>query len=559
MGKSTLINKLAGRFVAVVEDLPGVTRDRIFVDWRLDGRDVVLVDTGGFDLDPDDELAREAVVLARLAVEEADVVLFICDAKDGLHPLDQEVADVLRRSGKPTLCLVNKCDPGATARPEYEFCALGMDPLPVSALHRGGFDVLEERLAALLPAEDEAETELEQNVDLKICLLGRPNVGKSSLANHLAGMPRQMVSKIAGTTRDAVDIRIEGKGGTWLLVDTPGVRRRRSIDQRVEYTGVVAALRSLERADVGLLVLDGEEGYTDQDARLAGLIESRGRGLVVLVNKTDLWEADRRENLRKEIAYGFRFVGHAPILEVSALTGAGMTKVLPAAKRIFANAGRRATTGELNRFIAEAMERQQPPVIKGRRAKIYYLTQTGSNPPAFVAFVNNPARLPNHYRKYLENQLRSRFGFDGVPLRLVFRGRDEKASGRDQGRKGSRSKDLVSDELITQDLGSKGLYSRNPSHKDPSKVKTSKAPDKDTPKKPPAKKAPGKKSSAKKASAKKTPGKKSSAKKAPGKKSSAKKAPGKKAPAKARKGSVKKVKGTKGTQKKNKIRRKGKT
>ncbi len=531
VGKSTLINKLAGRFVAVVEDLPGVTRDRIFVDWRLDGRDVVLVDTGGFDLDPDDELAREAVVQARLAVEEADVVLFVCDAKDGLHPLDQEVADVLRRSGKPTLCLVNKCDPGAAARPEYEFCALGMDPLPVSALHRGGFDILAEKLATLLPAEEEAEadSELEQYVDLRICLLGRPNVGKSSLANHLVGMPRQMVSKIAGTTRDAVDIRIEGKGGTWLLVDTPGVRRRRSIDQRVEYTGVVAALRSLERADVGLLVLDGEEGYTDQDARLAGLIESRGRGLVVLVNKTDLWDADRREKLRKEIAYGFRFVGHAPILEVSALTGTGMTKVLPAAKRIFANAGRRATTGELNRFIAEAMERQQPPVIKGRRAKIYYLTQTGSNPPAFVAFVNNPARLPHHYRRYLENQLRSRFGFDGVPLRLVFRGRDEKDSGRDQGRKGSRGKDLVSDELIAQDLGSKGLYSKNPSRKDPGKNKTSKAQDKDTPKK------------------------------APTRKSSAKKAPTKKAPARSLKGSAKKVKGTKGTQRKKKIRRKGKT
>ncbi|MBN2498792.1 MAG: ribosome biogenesis GTPase Der [Deltaproteobacteria bacterium] len=427
VGKSTLLNRLAGRQVAVVEDEPGVTRDRLFVETRLGRHDVVLVDTGGFDLHPSDELARAAVELAREAVADSDLIVFLCDGRDGLMPLDREVADVLRRSGKPFVCAVNKCDPGAGFRQALEFFELGLEPLLISAAHGVGLDQLAEQASALLPEPLDAGPE--KAVDATICLLGRPNVGKSSLANALAGSHRQLVSEIPGTTRDAVDIRFERDGKSCLLVDTPGLRRRRSIAKKLEKLSVLAAIRSLERAELSVVILDASETLSDQDARLLRLVHDRGRGLVVAVNKVDLWESEKtRHAFLDELSHGMRFVSYAPVLCMSARTGVGVDSLVPTVLRVKRNTGLHVPTGELNRFAIQAQERMQPPVVRGRRARIYYITQAGQQPPTFIAWVSDPSRLPEHYRRYLENRLREQHPFEGVPLRWIFRKREQKRS-----------------------------------------------------------------------------------------------------------------------------------
>ncbi|HOX44686.1 MAG TPA: ribosome biogenesis GTPase Der [Myxococcota bacterium] len=433
VGKSTLLNRLARRQAAVVEDVPGVTRDRLFVDAELGGRRVILVDTGGFDTQADDALTRETVEQARLAVEEADFVLFLCDAEVGFHPMDQEVADILRRCRKPILCVANKCDPGCHTRAPDEFHRLGFDVVALSALHNHGLDELHAWAAAHLPPiPAEPQPDAGQTHELKLCLLGRPNVGKSSLANRLAGKQRQIVSPIPGTTRDAVDIPIEWRGAHFLLVDTPGVRRKSKVTGKLEHLSVVAALRTLERADVAVVVLDGSEPYSDQDARLLNLVDERGRGLIVAVNKADTWSPDERKTYLTDLTYGVRHVDYAPVLALSARTGEGVQKLLPAVRKAFGQSGLRIGTGELNRFVADALEHKQPPVIKGRRAKIYYLTQASVRPPTFVAWVNDPARLHLSYRRYLENRLRAKYGFQGTAVRWFYRSKSggEEDSGR---------------------------------------------------------------------------------------------------------------------------------
>jgi GTP-binding protein len=455
VGKSTLLNCLAGRRVAVVKDQPGVTRDCLFVDLKLGRRDVLLVDTGGLDVDPDDELAKSAVEKAYLAVEASDLVLFIVDAVDGLHPLDSQVANVLRKSQKPFLCVVNKCDPG-TRRSELEFHELGMENLlSVSAAHNSGLVDMAERVDRMLAAaglpfeENQAVTPFVSEPDeteglatsagaivpdvLKLCLLGRPNVGKSSLANGLVGQDQQIVSSIAGTTRDAVDIPLEHKGQKFLLVDTPGVRRKSRISQKLERYSVLAALRSLERSDVAVLVLDGTEPFADQDARLLRLSHDRGRALVVAVNKCDLVPEKERKRYLKELSYGMRFVDYAKVIEVSARTGCGSKKLFSAVTRAYRSSFVRIGTGALNVLIQEAVERQSPPMIKGRRGKILYATQAAIRPPTFIIWVNDPKRIKDNYRKYLEHRFRDRFAFEGTPLKLFFRGR-EKKKGRRKGR-----------------------------------------------------------------------------------------------------------------------------
>jgi GTP-binding protein len=427
VGKSTLFNRLAKRRVAVVEDTPGVTRDRLFVDVVCGGREVILVDTGGFDPDARDEFARGAVAQAKLAVAEADVVWFMVDAKDGLHPLDQMVADYLRKQEKPILCLVNKSDPGARTREDWDFLKLGMDLLPVSALHGDGLDELAAWSQSHLPPEEAAQPDSGQNI-LKLCLLGRPNVGKSSLANRLIGHERQMVSAIPGTTRDAVDIALEREGVRCLLVDTPGVRRKARVQQRLEYYSVMAALRSLERADVAAIMLDMTEPFSDQDARLLRLAQERGRGILVLANKADLLATSERKKYLKELAYTMRFAAYARVLTVSAQSGEGTEQILPQAAAALDNASKRITTGDLNRFFSEVIDRHDPPMIKGKRAKFYYLTQTNIRPPTFVLWVNDASRIPESYRRYIENQLRRRFPFEGTPIHWIFREHEKRKS-----------------------------------------------------------------------------------------------------------------------------------
>ena len=427
VGKSTLLNRLAKRRVAVVEDTPGVTRDRLFVDVLVGEREVLLVDTGGFDPDTTDELALGAVAQAKLAVAEADLVWFLVDAKDGLHPLDQLVADYLRKHKKPILCLVNKSDPGARAREDSDLLKLGMDLLPVSALHGNGLDDLAAWSQNHLPPEEPLQP-TDEKYGFKLCLLGRPNVGKSSLANRLVGHERQMVSRIPGTTRDAVDIPLERDGVRCLLVDTPGVRRKARVHERLEYYSVMAALRSLERADVAATVLDATEPFSDQDARLLGLVEERGRGLLVLVNKADcLTPADRKKYLN-ELVYAMRFVPYVKVLMVSAKSGEGIERIVPQAAAVLDSASRRISTGDLNRFFGEVVERHDPPLIKGKRAKFYYLTQTNVRPPTFVMWVNDASRIPESYRRYLENQLRARFPFEGSPIHWIFREHEKRTS-----------------------------------------------------------------------------------------------------------------------------------
>jgi GTP-binding protein len=422
VGKSTLLNRLAGRAVALVSDTPGVTRDRLFAECPLAGRNVVLVDTGGFDPHPEDDLARGAVEQARTAIEHADFVLFLCDAKDGLHPIDQSIADLLRKSKKGVLCLVNKCDPGAGFREEWEFHRLGLDLLPISAQHGSGIEQMASMVAERLAGAEEGE-EPEYEFQLKICLLGRPNVGKSSLANALSGEDRQIVSTTPGTTRDAVDIAVRNRGTTYLLVDTPGMRRKRSVVERLERMSVVAAMRSLERADVAMVLLDGSEPFSDQDARLLRLVRDRGRGLCVAVNKIDLWKPGQRKEYTDALVHGMRFVAYAPVLEVSALTGKGVDRVLPAAQRVHRSTHKRVATADLNRFVSESLSQLQPPLVRGKRAKIFYITQAEVDPPTFIAWVNDPTRVPKNYQRYLENRLRKRFPYPGTPLRWIFKKR----------------------------------------------------------------------------------------------------------------------------------------
>jgi len=421
VGKSTLLNRLAGRRVALVADTPGVTRDRLFVETTLGEREVVLVDTGGFDPTSKDKIARSAVEQAQIAIEEADFILFICDAKDGLHPIDQTVADVLRKSQKPVLCLINKSDPGAADRQEYEFHRLGLDLIPVSAAHGSGLEYMAEEVVSRLQPEQASQDE-SQDFKLSICLLGKPNVGKSSLANRLADKERQIVSTIPGTTRDAVDIAIDFNGQKCRLVDTPGVRRKARITMKLEHYGVMAALRSLERADVAVVVLDGSEPFTDQDARLLSLVNDRYRGLLVAVNKCDLYESKHHsQQYLDELAHGMRFVSFAPVLQISAKTGKGINKIIPTANQILQNLSNRVKTGQLNRFVADAIERLQPPMVRGRRGKIYFITQAEVDPPTFIVSANDPSRIPTHYRRFLENRMRKIFKFDGVPLRWKYK------------------------------------------------------------------------------------------------------------------------------------------
>ncbi len=436
VGKSTLFNRLAGRRAAIVEDVPGVTRDRHYTDAEWGGRTFTLVDTGGFIPDEKEPLHRQVREQAQLAVEEADVILLVVDGKAGLTAADQEVAAHLRKSGKPTLLVVNKIDSPAQASQAAEFYRLGFEKLfDISAEHDRNVEALvEAMLEKLGPAEEEAREE-EGERPIRVAIVGRPNVGKSTLVNSLLGEERLIVSPVAGTTRDPIDTELEYGGRKFILTDTAGIRRKSTIAQRVERYSVVAALKAIERSDVAVLVLDATEPGVDQDAKLAALAEARGRALLLVVNKWDLVkdraeEAYFREWLKQKLA----FISWAPVLFVSAKEGQRLTKVLDVAADLHAQTGFRARTPQLNKLLEHVTTEHPAPYARGKPIRLYYVAQVGTAPPSFAFTCNMPEEVPERYKRYLANQLRETFRLK-VPIRLFFRERPARRARRAEKRR----------------------------------------------------------------------------------------------------------------------------
>ncbi len=438
VGKSVLFNRLVGQRLAVVEETPGVTRDRLYAEVDLDDREIVLVDTGGLAGAESDQLITQVKRQAALALQEADVLLMVVDGQEGLVSLDYEVAEVVRRSGKPHILAANKMESPRTDATVFAELGLGM-PLQVSALHGQGIGELVEAILGQLP-ELEAEPEPVEG-EIAVAVVGRPNVGKSAIINALLGEERVIVSEEPGTTRDAIDITVEMNGEPFRLVDTAGLRRRGKRGRGLEYYSSLRALRALQRADVGLVIIDAAEGITKQDANIAGEVETAGRGMVLVANKWDLVqesaygdeevstekirriEASLREDFERIVRRRLPFASYAYLLFTSAVTGEGLMELLPTAKQIAEQFRSRIETARVNRLIQAAVAGHQPPGRGGRQLKIYYATQVKSGPPTFVVFVNDPKLMHFSYRRYLVNKLRAEFGFDGVPIQLIVRQR----------------------------------------------------------------------------------------------------------------------------------------
>lgn len=425
VGKSALFNRLTGRRTAIVQDTPGITRDRIYGLCEWSGHTFTVVDTGGIDPKDPDILRKQVHEQARVAVEEAALVLFLVDCRAGVHPLDEEVAEILRRQKAPVLLAANKADTLAAEASAYEFYSLGLgDPFPVSAIHGTSTGDLLDKILEMLP-EMEAEEELDET---SIVLVGRPNVGKSSMLNRLLGEERAIVHHEAGTTRDTVDTLIEYEGRPIRLVDTAGLRRKARVEEDIEYYSGVRAANALERADVALLVLDARDGVVAQDKRVAGEIHEAGKASVILVNKWDLLHEmaprDRvqawKQDFTKQLAADLDFLSYAPVLFVSALTGEGTHEILDAALESADEAVRRLPTPLLNQVVKEAMALRPPPGYKGEHLKVKYVSQRGVKPPTFTLKCNSPKLVHFSYRRYLENQLREAFGFVGTPIELKF-------------------------------------------------------------------------------------------------------------------------------------------
>lgn len=422
VGKSTLFNRLVGKRLAITDEVPGTTRDRLYAEADWGGVNFILVDTGGLELVSNDDLIAQVRAQAQTAIAEADVILFLVDVKDGLTAGDEEVARVLRRSAKPVLLAVNKGDSQVRREAAVEFYALGLGELyPISALHGTGTGDLLDQVVAAFPVEEERE-ELEA---VKIAIVGRPNVGKSSLLNKILGQERAIVHEAPGTTRDAIDTQMEWEGEPVVLIDTAGIRRKGRIQRGVEKYSVLRALRAINRADVVLLLTDAVEGATAQDAHIAGYILEEAKSVVVVVNKWDLVEKDTytMQAYVQHICTALRFLDYVPVLFVSALTGQRVDQVLPTALRVQEARMIRIPTAELNRIVQEAVARHAPPSKAGKRLRLYYATQAAVDPPTFVFFVNDPRLVHFSYERYLENRLREHYGFLGTPLRLSFRKR----------------------------------------------------------------------------------------------------------------------------------------
>ncbi|MBS5399090.1 MAG: ribosome biogenesis GTPase Der [Lachnospiraceae bacterium] len=427
VGKSTLFNALAGEKIAIVKDTPGVTRDRIYADVTWLDKEFTLIDTGGIEPDSKDIILSQMREQAQIAIDTADVIIFITDVKQGLVDADSKVADMLRRSGKPVVLVVNKVDNFDKYMPDvYEFYNLGIgDPVPVSAASRLGLGDMLDIVSGHFP---EGSAQEEEDDRPRIAIVGKPNVGKSSIVNRLLGENRVIVSDVAGTTRDAVDTEIVHNGKEYIFIDTAGLRRKNKIKEELERYSIIRTVTAVERADVVLMVIDATEGVTEQDAKIAGIAHERGKGIIIVVNKWDAIEKNDRtmREYEKDIRQVLSFMPYAEIMYVSAVTGQRLIKLYDMIDMVIENQTLRIATGVLNEIMTEAVAMQQPPSDKGKRLKLYYITQVSVKPPTFVIFVNDKELMHFSYTRYLENKIREAFGFRGTSLKFFIRERKEK-------------------------------------------------------------------------------------------------------------------------------------
>ena len=423
VGKSTLFNQLVGERISIVDDQPGVTRDRIYADTEWLNRKITLVDTGGIDVDSQDELMTQMKQQANVAIDTSEVVIFLVDGKEGITPADQEVANLLRKANKPIVLAVNKIDAPHEEDMLYEFYNLGIgEPISISASHKRGLGDLLDAVIEHLP---QLEVQDEDEDVIRIAVLGKPNVGKSSIVNRLLGEERVIVSDIPGTTRDAIDTPFVFDGQKYVIIDTAGIRRKSRISDELERYSVIRALAAIRRCDVALLVIDATKEVTEQDKKIAGLIHDEGKGCIIIMNKWDLIEKETNtmSQFRKRLANDLAFMQYAPSLFTSAHTGQRLNRVIEMVNQVYAQCTFRISTGVLNECIADAVAFSEPPTNKGRRLKIYYGTQVAAKPPTFVLFVNDPDLMHYSYLRYLENQFRKSFGLEGTPIRFILRQR----------------------------------------------------------------------------------------------------------------------------------------
>ena len=427
VGKSTLFNTLAGEKISIVEDHPGVTRDRIYADVTWLNHSFSMIDTGGIEMDSKDKMLKHMREQADIAIDTADVILFLVDVRQGLVDADFKVADMLRKSGKPVILVVNKVDNFEKYMPDvYEFYNLGIgDPHPISAASKLGIG---DMLDAVLELFDLEKIEEEEDDRPKIAIVGKPNAGKSSLINNLLGENRVIVSDVAGTTRDAIDTEIVYNGTEYVFIDTAGLRRKSKIKENIERYSIIRTVAAIERSDVVILMIDATEGVSEQDAKIAGIAHDRGRGLIIAVNKWDAIEKDNHtvKEYTKKVRDILSFVPYAEIIFISALTGQRTKKIFDMLETVIENHAMRIQTGVLNEILMEAVALQQPPSDKGKRLKLFYMTQVSTKPPTFVLFVNKKELMHFSYQRYIENRIRDTFGFMGTPIRIFIRERKEK-------------------------------------------------------------------------------------------------------------------------------------
>ena len=427
VGKSTLFNKLCGQRLSIVDDTPGVTRDRIYGDCEWLNHNFLLVDTGGIEPYSDDIILSQMRRQAQLAIDSADVIVMVTDMTTGVVATDEEVAAMLQRSGKPVVLCVNKCDKvGEPPLDFYEFYNLCIgEPIQVSAVHGHGTGDLLDEVIKHFPEEEEKDDDEDK---IKVAVIGKPNVGKSSLINAIAGEERVIVSNIAGTTRDATDTIIENQHGSFVFIDTAGIRRKSKIDEAIEKYSVIRARMAVERATVCVIMIDAQEGFTEQDSKVAGIAHDLGKACIIAVNKWDAVEKDGKtmDSYRKKLMNDFSFMSYAPIIFISAKTGQRLDRLFELIKYVDEQNSMRISTGKLNDILAEATTRVQPPTDKGRRLKIYYMTQASTRPPTFVCFVNKKDLFHYSYQRYLDNRIREVFGLEGTPTKMLIRERESK-------------------------------------------------------------------------------------------------------------------------------------
>lgn len=430
VGKSTLFNKLAGSRVSIVEDIPGVTRDRIYFEVEWNGRAILLVDTGGIEPRSDDPILGQMKTQAEVAVETADVIVFMVDVNVGLTAADRDIATMLKKSGKPVIPVVNKVDSiGELPMEYYEFYELGFDedPIRLSSLHGTGSGDLLDRVLEICPADEEKEDDSDI---IKVAVIGKPNAGKSSIINKILGEDRLIVSNVPGTTRDAVDTRLDNEYGKFVFIDTAGIRRQSKVEDRIEKFSVLRAKMAVERADVCIIMIDANEGVTEQDEKIAGIAHEAGKASIICINKWDTVETEDKNTVEydKKVYTALSYMMYAPTLYVSAKTGQRVTKLFEMITYVHNQNCMRVTTGMLNDVLNDAITRVQPPSDKGRRLKIYYMTEIGTKPPTFVIFCNDAELFHFSYQRYIENQLREVFGFRGTPVKIIVR---QKGDGED--------------------------------------------------------------------------------------------------------------------------------